>query len=180
MLKFIVTISSLFILCSCATLNKEECQNANWNNIGYSDGTTGYPASRLNDHIKACSEHGISVNTQQYSNEYEKGLKKYCDHEKALERGLRGESYNNVCGAKFEKKYFLGKKIYDTKTRISDIEKSIENKYRQLEVVKDTTQRNSLNRDIRKLKRERRGLEKQLSLYHLKAGNALDAIINIM
>lgn len=93
------------VVTSCSTMNKSECLTANWNTIGYGDGTRGYKASRISQHRSACAEHGIAPNLSAYTAGRNKGLSQYCIPTTGYNRGLSGYSYNGVCSGKNERAF---------------------------------------------------------------------------
>ena len=88
-----------FLLCSaCATLDQEECLDADWGQIGFADGAKGLLADgRLNRHGKACSKHDIIPNEETYMLGHIEGVLDYCTPEQGLKLGRAGKEYNNVC-----------------------------------------------------------------------------------
>lgn len=77
-MKLLMLSLVALLVASCATLNEDECRTANWTQIGQEDGSRGYTQDRLGSHSKACSEFGITPNTQQYNSGYAIGNKTYC------------------------------------------------------------------------------------------------------
>lgn len=94
-----------FAVTSCSTMNKSECLTANWNTIGYGDGTRGYKASRISQHRSACAEYGVAPNLNAYTTGRNKGLTQYCIPTTGYNRGLSGYSYNGVCSGKNEQAF---------------------------------------------------------------------------
>jgi len=113
---------SLFVLHGCSTLNKNECINANWYQIGFEDGNKGHSMEQISRHRTSCAEHGISVDLNQYRLGREEGLTLYCVPHKGLERGKRGKSYTGVCSQHNETAYIrafdYGYYLYDLRTHI--------------------------------------------------------------
>ena len=69
----------LFVLCSsCATLDKGECQTADWNQIGFADGAKGMLAdNRLEQHGSACDKHNIVPDEPLYRAGHSNGVLEY-------------------------------------------------------------------------------------------------------
>ncbi len=74
----------------CATLNRDECVNADWETIGLEDGARGHPAERIGDHRRACAKHGVSPDLPAYESGRARGLRSYCTPNKAYQSGLNG------------------------------------------------------------------------------------------
>lgn len=87
----------LSTLSGCASLNKQECLNANWRTIGFEDGSRGYPASRIGSHRSACAEHGIAPDLAAYTAGHEQGLQQFCTPRNGYLVGLRGQQHANLC-----------------------------------------------------------------------------------
>jgi hypothetical protein len=87
----------LALLQSCATLNRQQCQSANWSAIGYTDGTLGKPRSRFSRHEKSCQRFGVSPNIVAWTEGHKLGARLYCRPENAFSVGRRGEEYHNIC-----------------------------------------------------------------------------------
>lgn len=106
-----------FITTGCASLSKEECANANWDAIGYGDGSRGKSADRFNIHQKACAEHGYKASFADYKDGHLRGLKEvFCKPRHGYQLGLKGSGYNNVCPSDVEPgfiaAYHHGRDIY--------------------------------------------------------------------
>ena len=85
------------LLSSCATMDANECKAADWRQIGRSDGERGHGTGRLDEHRKACAEHGITPNADRYWLGRSEGLQHYCRLDNALRVGRAGQSYQGVC-----------------------------------------------------------------------------------
>lgn len=96
------------LLQGCATLNKEECQVANWRSIGFEDGSRGYPAARVGSHRSACAEYGVAPDLAAYTAGHEQGLQLFCTPRNGYQTGLRGQTYNNLCPQQFEQAFREG------------------------------------------------------------------------
>ncbi len=68
-----------------------------WRGIGVADGIHGYAANRLDDHVKACAEHGITPNRELYEAGRAEGLKVYCRLDRAADEGLANKPNYQVC-----------------------------------------------------------------------------------
>lgn len=95
----------------CATLNEEECQQADWVEIGYQDGIKGYP-DQLQHHSKACSKHGVVADTDQYRSGHLQGLTAYCVPATGYQLGVERKEYKGQCpqaqAAEFVAEYVYG------------------------------------------------------------------------
>jgi Protein of unknown function (DUF2799) len=85
------------LLASCATLNQQECLNANWQQLGVDDGRSGQPVAWLNEHREACAKHGVVPDERAWLDGRAQGLVEYCSLDRALSDGLAGRGYQGVC-----------------------------------------------------------------------------------
>lgn len=85
------------LLGSCTTMSKDECLAGAWGEKGYADGAAGYPATRLDDHAKACAKYQVAPNPAAYGSARQDGLRSYCTFEKGWGEGRAGNTYYGVC-----------------------------------------------------------------------------------
>lgn len=116
----------------CATLDKDECQTANWETIGYEDGARGFEASRIGQHRSACAEYGVAPNLAQYTQGRERGLRQYCRASVGYDVGVRGNRYLNVCPTGSERDFLMGYRygqgIYKTKSQLRSLKSKAKTK----------------------------------------------------
>jgi hypothetical protein len=119
----VMFISGALLTASCATLNKDECQTANWEVIGYEDGTRGYNADRIGQHREACSKHGVAPDLAAYAAGRDKGLRVYCTPQNGYRIGQKTTVYRDVCPedlrADFRKAFEYGGQILAHQREIS-------------------------------------------------------------
>lgn len=94
MFKPLAVATCVFILSSCASLSPEQCKNADWRQIGYTDGANGEPAGRLQEHASACAKADIKPDLEAYLSGRMEGLLSYCQPENGFEVGRRGRPDN--------------------------------------------------------------------------------------
>jgi hypothetical protein len=125
------------LLTGCATLSREECQHGDWYGVGMADGQAGEPAGRFNEHVKACSEYGVSVDNRQYLNGRTEGLIDYCRVENAFDTGLQGHRYQHVCpssiGFIFARYNEAAYQVYQARIELDGVESQIRYKETQLQ-----------------------------------------------
>ena len=94
---FAVTAS----MTGCATLGggltPTQCQQSNWQTIGYQDGLLGRSQDYIQKHIKQCAKANTVPDQQQWRQGREEGLKRYCTPLRAYQLGREGYDYNDVC-----------------------------------------------------------------------------------
>jgi len=159
----------VLMLTGCASLSKEECLNANWYSIGFSDGVNGYKANRQNRHRKTCAEYNVSLDLDDYLSGRERGLMKYCVPYNAYKTGLRGYAYNDVCPStlapSFYDAYRDGRELHLKNVRLDKKRarhKVLHNKIHNLHDAID--KKHQLLGDRSKSKEERRLIKKEIKL----------------
>lgn len=109
------TLLALSGVIGCAPLSKDQCQAANWQQIGYQNGLKGRDAARFEEERRACAEHGLGADATGWKLGYAQGLGLYCRPEHGYDIGRRGESYGDVCppdlDAQFRPAYEDGRQI---------------------------------------------------------------------
>lgn len=113
----------------CATMSQDECLSADWESVGYEDGSNGEEASRIGKHRKACSEYGVTPDLISYKLGRERGLELYCTPHKGFTEGRSGDKYHGVCPAHLEAAfvdaYTHGRRIHGLEDDIGDAERRI-------------------------------------------------------
>lgn len=116
----------LGFLCGCQVMSEKECRTADWYQTGYQDGRGGEPRSRIEDIIEACSKANVAPDQARYFSGRERGLLEYCTPDHGYQLGKGGSSLHQVCppesAARFEAAYREGRKIYDARHRVDDLE----------------------------------------------------------
>lgn len=82
---------------SCATMTKDQCLAGAWGEVGFRDGSEGYPMTVLDDHAKACAEYGVVPELAAYRSARADGLNGYCRWERGFQEGREGSTYHGVC-----------------------------------------------------------------------------------
>ena len=131
---FIAGLAAIVVISSCATLSKAECQTGDWRGIGFADGNRGYPLSFLEDHMTACSEHGITVNRQLYEAGRSEGLQAYCRIDRAENEGRAGRPYYNVCEGETGISFL---RIYEEAKDVHEAERELQVARTQMETLRD-------------------------------------------
>lgn len=132
MFKPLALASAAFILSSCASLSPEQCRNADWRQIGFTDGANGEPASRLQSHASACSKADIKPDLDAYLSGRMEGLLSYCQPENGFQVGQRGRPENvGDCPphlrAPFLDQYRQGREINALEGEVQRIRSMLEN-----------------------------------------------------
>ena len=147
------------VLAGCATLSKEECRSGNWREFGVRDGLKGEPAARIEEHRKACAEHGIRPDERRYLAGREEGLREYCRIDNAFQSGLEGRPFTGVCPPDvhmlFMRYNSAAYAVYETREEIRRTHSTISSKQSQIDSKKTKdSERKNLRADIRQLERK--------------------------
>lgn len=124
------------LVSSCATLSPEQCQNADWRQIGYADGAGGLPGSRIQEHASACAKVGARPDMEAYLSGRMEGLVSYCQPENGFEVGRRGRADNaGDCPphvrAAFLQQYRQGREINALESQVNNLRTTLENERRE-------------------------------------------------
>jgi len=183
MLKQILTMAVIGLgalaLNGCETISEEQCLAGDWIGRGYQDGQAGRSASRLNDYVEACAEHGVTPDPAAYEEGRREGLRQYCVPAVGYRVGRDGGNYNNVCSGAAEADFLVGfqdgRVVYDaqqlaetarsevsaTSARLTELDDKVD--YFQAR-ARDTTlseeEREAAGDRANELRRERRDLER--------------------
>lgn len=103
---------------------------ADWQAIGYEDGSLGKPEITVQSHRKACAKINITPDLVQYQRGHKEGVRVYCKNtSRAYQLGAEGGAYYHVCPADLEKgflsAYRLGQELFAIEKKIDDIESQI-------------------------------------------------------
>ena len=181
-------------LSACATLNRSECETADWRVIGYEDGAHGRALSYLAKHRKACADYGIRPNMDRYEMGRQAGLQEYCTPRNGFRLGRKGYPLNTQCPAPladdFQHAWSQGHELYGAELAHRDTQKHIDTLVRQqAELVEQRAsveqvlihdgitahrrrhllrEMNELDTEIRAIEYERAMLEDQLELEQIE------------
>ena len=93
-LKLLAALALLASLSGCASLSKNECLAADWEDIGIRDGANGQPEEYLIQHAKACSKVNVVPDRGAWQHGRERGLERYCVPRRAYQDGEYGSGFN--------------------------------------------------------------------------------------
>lgn len=108
----LIAIMLISTLAACATINKQDCLQGNWQATGFKDGTAGRTTDRFPLHVKACAKHGVTANEPRYLTGYQAGVENYCQPQNGIKQGIQYHDYRGICPAELEsaflQQYLLG------------------------------------------------------------------------
>ncbi len=127
------------LVSGCAAMGKKECLNAEWQSVGYEDGTKGYNASRIGEYRKSCADYNVSPNLEAYMQGRLQGLAQWCTPSNGYYQGTRGAIYNGVCPEALESDFEFamseGRAVYDYRKKIHDHEMLIARLHREYNAI---------------------------------------------
>lgn len=137
----IVPMLLSLLFSGCAIMGKDECLNAQWQGIGYEDGTKGYDASRIGEYRKTCAEYNVSPDLEAYMHGRLQGLEQWCKPSNGFYQGTRGAVYNGVCPEALESDFEFamseGRAVYDYRKKIHDQEMFLARLHRQYGAIEE-------------------------------------------
>ncbi len=106
-------------LSSCATISKKSCQRDSWYDVGFKGAVDNHDrADHISDVTKICGNLGITVDQPMYDQGFAEGTARFCEPENGYQWGLKGRSYNGICGSsEFTAAYSDGYRIYKIQER---------------------------------------------------------------
>lgn len=136
------------VLNGCASMSKAECAVADWQTVGFEDGSSGRPLTYISRHRKACAKVSVTPSMSQYEQGHAQGLDYYCIFDNGFRLGSSGSSYNAVCSAQERQSFALGydkgrrqylaqKNIRDSDEILNSIEEQINDVYARIATTED-------------------------------------------
>ena len=139
-------------LSSCATLNEEQCQVVDWQQLGQSDGAQGRPSTHVARHQEACTSFGITVDAAAWQSGWESGIQSYCTPSNGLSVGLSGGVNRNACpadlAARFNEAYRVGDAVHDARARRDETQREIDRLIRELSAATDDAERTRIQVEL--------------------------------
>lgn len=100
MLRSVLALTLTTCITACVPhLNQQQCETMNWNQMGYNDGVAGKYQRDLNGAITDCAKFKVTVDTAAYYKGWNAGVRKFCQPDTAMQLGVNGQVYNNICPA---------------------------------------------------------------------------------
>jgi hypothetical protein len=137
----IIFCLSVLLLINCASLNKQECLNADWQSIGFEDGSRGYSSTRIGNHRKACAKFNVKPDFDLYQQGYSQGARQFCQPRNGYNLGLRGASYGVICPDDLQDRFVMayreGKEIYRVKSTLNAYQKNLDHLLEVMDANRD-------------------------------------------
>jgi len=100
--RYIFCLAVVLLVASCATMDKSECRQADWQTIGLEDGAAGRAVSYIGNHRKACAEYGVTPDLASYRDGHAIGVRQFCTPPNGFRQGRAGRGYAGVCPGDLE------------------------------------------------------------------------------
>jgi hypothetical protein len=98
LIRILATLAVCSAFSGCASLSKNECLNADWQDIGVRDGANGQPEEYLIQHSTACAKVGVVPDRERWLAGREQGLERFCTPQRAYQIGEYGGSFDaGIC-----------------------------------------------------------------------------------
>jgi hypothetical protein len=98
LLQVFTGVALLCTLGGCASLSKNECLAANWEDIGIRDGANGRPEEYLIQHSTACAKVNVAPDRGAWLHGRERGLERFCVPHRAYQIGEHGGGFDSgIC-----------------------------------------------------------------------------------
>ena len=134
-------LALLILLQGCATLDKDECQLADWRLIGYQDGVAGKSAAVLGEYREDCARHAVVPDLDAYRAGRQEGLQQYCTASNGYRLGNAGRSFAAVCPVAleddFREAYNAGRTLYQARSAVKTTHSRIRQRKQTLTNLED-------------------------------------------
>ena len=126
----IVVLMATVLLGGCATMDQAECVSADWYALGLGDGQEGRKSSRHSEYAKECSEFGVSVDQDAYTDGWETGIRDYCTRDNGFGVGMSGKIYQHSCPTAltdaFFSSYQTGRAVFMKQARVNTLRRKVQ------------------------------------------------------
>lgn len=140
-MKYLLSLIALLLLTSCASMNAEKCQSANWREYGQSDAES-HHANYYNRYAEGCKEYGVTPNRDQYEAGFKKGLEELCTFQNGYLIGNDGvEQLPRICPKESQDRFVQG---YIEGQRNHDNKKQMEKQNELVEKALDLNNKNKI------------------------------------
>jgi hypothetical protein len=154
-------------LSGCASMSKDECRAADWQQVGQRDGASGYDSSRLDEHRKACAEVAVVPDALRWQQGWLQGLPLYCTAQVGWREGRAGNSYRGVCKGRSEEaflqRYRIGSEANRVERQMSNNASEINRLENQIRKAASDEERRSLRDRLRYLNQDQLLLRQSLN-----------------
>lgn len=161
-------VLALVALSGCESMSVSECKVADWGRVGYNDGASGAPESRLADYTEDCGKTGIVPNARAYRQGWDNGIQRYCTAANGWREGVQGRSgKESVCQGQpgyrgFARYLESGLRVYRTQEQIKRNSSEITRLEKELSTAAKDDDKKRLRESLRDLDRSQSRLRNVL------------------
>jgi len=127
----------ILLLSNCANMSESDCLTADWQLIGFEDGSFGKNETHISQHREECAEHGVTPDLTAYRKGHFEGSKGFCTTNNGFSQGLKGKNYNRNCPTLFEATFLAGfsdgQTLYGLKKVLNQRTGDLEGVYKKLD-----------------------------------------------
>lgn len=138
---FCAAVVASLSLSGCATLNKNECQTVDWEQLGLQNGQSGQPQTYIAEHQKACAEYKLPVDTAKWEAGWQKGIRNYCTPANGLAVGRQGRTDASMCPAdqmqQFSYYNQIGGRVYSAQSEVDSARAELDQISEDIKTEKD-------------------------------------------
>lgn len=161
--RMLLSLLAASVLGGCAVMNKEDCLQSDWYELGRRDVLKG--TYRLEERRQVCAEHGIGIDPTGYDRGALEGLRAFCTTTSGQAHGDAGNSYERgFCPTHSEDAFLQGYlpaiERYNYRQRIKDLQQQIDGRHRDLQ--KELHRQDGNKKKIDVIRGDIRRLEQQL------------------
>lgn len=129
------------MLSGCATMDREQCQVADWHLVGYQDGVLGKTGATIGEYSRDCAGYAVVPDLDAWRAGRDEGLLQYCTRDNGFRLGQAGRSYNSVCPppneTAFRSGYEEGHTLYLARAKVSKIHSKIYKRRYEIDVLEE-------------------------------------------
>jgi hypothetical protein len=130
LIRVLAGLALLSTLGGCASLSKNECMSANWEDIGVRDGANGRPEEYLIQHSTACAKVNVVPDRGAWLHGRERGLERFCVPHRAYSIGEYGGNFDVGICRDFDQDrlidaYELGRDVHRFSSNVAAIDTEI-------------------------------------------------------
>jgi hypothetical protein len=129
-----------YLVAGCSGMSEQACVSADWQTIGFEDGSLGRSPAGIGRYRQQCGEYGVAPDLESYRAGHEEGARLYCRESNGFAVGHSGAAYQGVCAAdqeaEFLAEYNAGRRLHELESALASADSRIAGNYRAQENIK--------------------------------------------
>jgi len=154
----LASLAALTALSSCATMNEDQCNVADWRIMGQSDGSRGLAQTHVARHQEACGKFGIAVDATAWQSGWEEGIRRHCTFENGMTIGKEGRTATNACpidmASDYTSAYTAGRAVYNADNRVDRAQRALDMAITAISEATEDTARQTARIDLERARTE--------------------------